>query len=73
MDTVTSEKMMMNRFVSERLNLYSLKLVFDSSCRNIFLFFTGREYWISSRFVEKVGRARERVRLSYRVVYKFVR
>lgn len=59
MDTATPEKMMMNRSVSDRLNLHSLKLASDSSCRNILLFPRGREHWISSRPVEKAGGVRE--------------
>lgn len=49
MDTATPEKMMMNRSVSERLNLHSLKLASDSSWRDTLLFSKGREHWISSR------------------------
>lgn len=49
MDTATPEKMMMNRSVSERLNLHSLKLASDSWRRNTLLFSGGREHWISSR------------------------
>lgn len=55
MDTATPEKMMMNRSVSDRLNLHSLKLASDSSCRNILLFPRGREHWISSRPVKEAG------------------
>lgn len=73
MDTATPEKMMINRSVSERLNLHSLKLASDSSCRNTLLFSTGREHWISSRPAEKAGRARERVRLPHRVAHKLAR
>lgn len=60
MDTATPEKMMMNRSVSDRLNLHSLKLASDSSCRNILLFPRGREHWICSRPVEKAGGERGR-------------
>lgn len=60
MDTATPEKMMMNRSVSDRLNLHSLKLASDSSRRNTLLLPRGREHWISSRPVEKAGGVRER-------------
>lgn len=73
MDTATPEKMMMNRSVSERLNLHSLKLASDSSCRNILLFSMGREHWISSSPVRKAGRTRERFRLQPRIAYKLAR
>lgn len=55
MDTATPEKMMMNRSVSDRLNLHSLKLASDSSCRDTLLLPRGREHWISSRPVEKAA------------------
>lgn len=59
MDTATPEKIMMNRSVSERLNLHSLKLASESSCRNTLLFSKGKEHWISSRPVKNVGGMRE--------------
>ena len=73
METATPEKMMTNRSVSERLNLHSLKLASDSSCRNILLFSMGREHWISSRPVKKAGRMRERFRLCLRMAQKSAR
>lgn len=49
METATPEKMMINRSVSDRLNLHSLKLASDSSCRATLRLSVGREHWIRSR------------------------